>query len=1065
VAIIISEKEDAEMSTSPSRSYPTRQPFPDNVVVSLEGETQLDSATIQGLRTLEMRAFQTTRAMLENYLNRYPISGAALGVQGAYGSGKTHLLTYLLKIALGGEVAKHAVYVKAEGSDFLRLYKRIIDDLEFKTLLEAKTLWLSHLAQKEAKEAEVSEAAVPVLKQNPETVYNFLNRGMLSSERIEGAYQEKVREVAKLDDFLHALSYLQDPLLGVEAFRWFRGEAPDINTLKKLGVRETIDTPEKALLALRFLVTLFYQAELPLLLFIDQIERLVLDVSSQAHEANLGNLHSLLEVFKRECGFICLAGVTEAWNSLPADLFDRLDTPPVTLHSLRLDDTLNLLKVYLSQEGKFSLYKSEEEIFPYTESAAREMLRISNGNIRRILRLGYRTFEEAVPDQLLISDDLVERVSKREDIYFDAKSIHEEIQRMLREANINFEVITSNGEINNLAVPHANSPIALIEVTRSVFTVDEARRAIGFLKNATTLRSRFPRVQLILVVAGYLSREVQEVLKSVVNHYRVFDPNTFSNDFEDILETLKSLMTVDEVARFRSVLDTKLEPLESRDRIASEELKRLSYMIDNMRTSLEEILDQRQQSSNRLASNLQEFSQFQLALENKRIEIEREERDRISASKNSKETTDRNERERLCQFGEKERQQRQRRRIWTSAGFGFGLFLLISTLLYNINPPFYDPSRSGYSLALAFGAAIGFSVFVVMSLSLFRDDLSAAPFVYRAGGINIDLKFLEQDALQLARSFPDSHDIMSNIISSLNSLAGGSSRPNKSSFIYALRDPNPQVRYLAAQAAYYEPQAVNIRQLLHRLKNETWLPAQAAMLRTVVNWVEQTPDAANWILEELFQYLTHCTYKEAVYTIDALQRILGIEGKKNYRSDLHSYIDIFQQRMKDYPASTVSHAMLSGIFLSRNRDVFEGMNLGNPEQAPGFIGYFSACLGLSINVAESFSYDKEMPDWTWWPYRLADLYQERKRDLAYSRREALNAREESKYEKRILKIIAGLPEETLQNAALIFDHGDGDSLGFYENLLNAELYADLYKFFLELRIILEQDRIRSRYSR
>ena len=240
-------------------------------------------------------------------------------------------------------------------------------------------------------------------------------------------------------------------------------------------------------------------------------------------------------MFKRERGFLCLAGVTQAWDSLPDDFNDRLETPPVTLPSLRLSDTLNLLKVYLSDTEKFTPYQqTEAEIYPYTESAAREMVRIANGNMRRILRLAYRSFEEAAPARRVIHADLVQRVSQRVDIFFDEESILVEIERLLREANIPFETEPAGGRFADLAVPNGKAPRALIEISRSAFTVDEARKAIGFLDNATSLRERFPHAQLILVAAGYLSPEVQEDLKLVVNHYRV-RPDQFSGGFQRYL--------------------------------------------------------------------------------------------------------------------------------------------------------------------------------------------------------------------------------------------------------------------------------------------------------------------------------------------------------------------------------------------------------------------------------------------------------------------------------------------------------------------------------------------------
>ena len=146
---------------------------------------------------------------------------------------------------------------------------------------------------------------------------------------------------------------------------------------------------------------------------------------------------------------------------------------------------------------------------------------------------------------------------------------------------------------------------------------------------------------------------------------------------------------------------------------------------------------------------------------------------------------------------------------------------------------------------------------------------------------------------------------------------------------------------------------------------------------------------------------------------------------------------------------------------------------GSPDQPRGFIHYFSACLGTQLFIGPEipFSEEKETnpsgaikASRLTRAWKLSDLF--RLGGESHSPAAGISSvSDEPDYDQRLLEALSGLPAEILQDAALLFDHGSEVSLGFFDDLQSAGLYIDLYKFFIEARIALEQDKIRSRYTR
>ena len=167
----------------------TANPFPASDVLNLEGSTSPEGLARLNLCTYTLPAFGRARRILEAYLGGVrpdgSRAGAAMGISGEYGSGKTHLIAYLLDAVWARKLHVQQVYVRVRSSDFMALYKSIMSQIDADIMREANTKCLSRIAQDEARRSIMTEPATETLTRKPESVYEYLRQGLLSPSSIK----------------------------------------------------------------------------------------------------------------------------------------------------------------------------------------------------------------------------------------------------------------------------------------------------------------------------------------------------------------------------------------------------------------------------------------------------------------------------------------------------------------------------------------------------------------------------------------------------------------------------------------------------------------------------------------------------------------------------------------------------------------------------------------------------------------------------------------------------------------------------------------------------------------
>jgi hypothetical protein len=538
--------------------YPPRQPFPKNPAVSIRAQLSSDAPDQSTLATYPFPPYDDAERELQSYARLAKADdaggsdriGTTIGIKGPPGSGKTHLIYYLMQRARAELPQAYQIYVKAESSDLLDLYSRALQFLGSGPLREIHTVLLSNVAQRELvrqdpgnelKFGGVSQSLARHLIVEPNAVYNLLQNRVLSESSLLSA-RSGVLEGARsyFDDFLHAYSYLLHETLSDHAFDWICGRKLPFEVLQQLGVRRDIADEEMAFTGFRFLIALFSGIKRQFFVFIDQIERLIYDAEPPVREVNKGRLHTLVELANNAGGLLCLAGTTKAWDEFPGDFLERLSAPPFKMPNITTEQIFNLVTIYLHPGQMNSRYHAETDIYPFNEAAIREISKIARGNIRSILSLCNRSFEEAAKQQELVTPKLVQEAAIQLKQRFDRTDILMQAKMTIKSLGLDCtQEFTIDGNTRvDLVVPDPSDPRLLIDVSEPNFLEDEARAALRYVSMAHAVKTRWPEAKILIVEAGYMSAEVQGRLRPYLDAHIVYNPDEFPSEFAAAVEFL-----------------------------------------------------------------------------------------------------------------------------------------------------------------------------------------------------------------------------------------------------------------------------------------------------------------------------------------------------------------------------------------------------------------------------------------------------------------------------------------------------------------------------------------------
>ncbi|MEH1099539.1 hypothetical protein [Micromonospora sp. CPCC 205561] len=528
---------------------PRLNPFPAQATTAIE-EGPFAESYQRWAGTTPTVALQQVRRLsllVSRFRRSHELGGVSSGqvayVYGAHGAGKTHAIR-----AAVGQVATHSgnaqvlpLYVKLDGPDFVQAYRRLTAQLSLSEFTELVLRFLGSLSAV----ADPSPATADIqddLRRDPAALLQMFDDHLLERGLLLEAQADRMRDAVRDEkNFQRALTYLLDPVLKESAYDWLLGRQVSEPELRRVGISRQLDTPDQCRYGLQLLTLVCERAGRPLVLILDQAEKLLLDAQERVAPEGAGLLHSLVEAVPDLKGMLVVASNDRAWDALPQDLRQRFGANDIVCSTLQPDEAQDLIGRYVVASFGTQAPPGYRAPWPFTDAAMRKLLRNSGGNPRALLQLGFQSFdgldtdvkeidESDVPDDLAV---------------LDREAVDRAIRRVLRRLG----PITREPELGfHYAVDTPHDGRLLIRLSEAMFYTDETERA----EEDVAVRLTMPRSEAgrtggpatpvgipprhVLIVIGYASTEVLHLLRDVYDEVLVY------RDGESIAEALAALI-------------------------------------------------------------------------------------------------------------------------------------------------------------------------------------------------------------------------------------------------------------------------------------------------------------------------------------------------------------------------------------------------------------------------------------------------------------------------------------------------------------------------------------------
>lgn len=347
-------------------SYPERNPFPHQGTLNIDaarGATPPGPES-QALPTLLLDPVRRLLELAARYLSGFTPSGEKIGLPvnltGGHGSGKTHTIRYVMDQIDAGEIrpaegvlSPFVIYVKAEDPDFMKVYGKIMNQVPLDTLADLSLRLLGVVAGEQfgqlLSDPKITQRAVELLRTDPSGINLLFERYLVSQDAVRQEQAAEIyRSAGDVREFQLVYKYLLDPELGPAAHAWLLGQPVPGDELRKLGLNRLLDTTELARRSLLLLATLFGRTGRPLLLFLDQYEKLVVTQDPALVERNVGLLRDLVDALPAKGIFLAIAGNEAAWSALSLDLRQRFAGNVIRLPVLTEREARHMVRLYLT---------------------------------------------------------------------------------------------------------------------------------------------------------------------------------------------------------------------------------------------------------------------------------------------------------------------------------------------------------------------------------------------------------------------------------------------------------------------------------------------------------------------------------------------------------------------------------------------------------------------------------------------------------------------------------------------------------------------------------------------
>jgi Cdc6-like AAA superfamily ATPase len=539
-------------------------PFPSTAVARL-------AKGARELLTIETEALTQIKSQMQDYLKRKDDYGKTICIVGEYGTGKTHLALEILNIIEESEdKTLHPFYLDAPSDNFLELYrKRFLPKLSRSQVLERLDECYSDVVAEELEGDEIYSKISDRLKSRQINAFDVVQKLGLMESKLQRQFQRRLKHITEDPCFSMALTLFQQPEFEPAIWDWFSGKPPG-EALKERGITKTINTDALALETIGVLAFLFGQQGHRFILLIDELEKVFSSTGKHFPDAAaMLAFKKLFEAIGKTKALLMLSGLPDFYEALPPDTQQRVS---IVIRPSEL--TGEDVAAYIRKANKKIINK--DVLKPFSTDTAKYISIITGGNARKVVRICYHAFQNAIIENKQVTRQIIEEVAQEQFGGQSKEDVHSEILQVIERRGWLFEAekIFKKGKKQQIAdfwlpIGKKSEGIALT-LTQDIFSKEDCEQVIGkttFLKKEN---AKGIKVASVLVVGGYLAENLINEFNNAFHRVITYSLRHFKNDLDSVLTGLRINIEERTKENDLAIIREKLDQLDRQYRSLSE---------------------------------------------------------------------------------------------------------------------------------------------------------------------------------------------------------------------------------------------------------------------------------------------------------------------------------------------------------------------------------------------------------------------------------------------------------------------------------------------------------------
>ncbi|WP_112263305.1 ATP-binding protein [Lentzea terrae] len=518
---------------------PEPAPVDDNPFLPMAVATprEFDDATV----TIVTPAVAEAVSLVDAFLRPSTRSvGNVIAIVGEYGTGKSHLVGTLLRHARDTSEGDRprVVLLEARPTTFVDLYRQLIgDELRKEDVSDRVREFYADVIADELSDSPFTTDIADLLRTGQLDPVDVVHRLKLAESRCLDSLRQVLERVTNNAAFGVALTLLLRHDFADAAWEWLTGHQPD-QVLVDRGIDTAIATEELALEAMGVLALLYGHRGRRFVVAIDEMNKVVSGNREPTSRA-IDMFQRMMEVFAAAQALLVLAGLPEYLDELGSAVRQRIGRI-IAVSPLTVENTIEYVKRSQERLGRGQV------LDPFTVDTVRYLVKLTDGNARRIIRLCSHLYRRAVdanphdPARAQVTEAMVREVAREHAGAASADHVRNEIRQVLAGLGLTYERdVWLNPGLDSRAdywVPfgsEAHSGCALV-LSESVLDRSDCDALVN---RATFLLAAGAQVGVILVVVGLVHADFMPQLNAAFSAEPiVYDQYTFNETLSAVLE-------------------------------------------------------------------------------------------------------------------------------------------------------------------------------------------------------------------------------------------------------------------------------------------------------------------------------------------------------------------------------------------------------------------------------------------------------------------------------------------------------------------------------------------------